>query len=111
MAQVYFYYSAMNAGKSTSLLQSSYNQQERGMRTLLLTPEIDQRASAAQIASRIGLSADATVFTQANELRELFRKQHAVQKVNCVLIDEAQFLTRVQVEQLCHIADVDGIPV
>ncbi|MGB0372809.1 MAG: thymidine kinase [Opitutales bacterium] len=111
MAQVYFYYSAMNAGKSTSLLQSSYNYQERGMNTLLLTPAIDKRSGTANIASRIGLSVEAIVFENATDLRALIRQRHVAKPIHCVLIDEAQFLSREQVEQLCDAADQDNIPV
>lgn len=111
MAKLYFYYSAMNAGKSTSLLQSSHNYRERGMHTLLLTPEVDQRAGYAKIASRIGLSADAHVFSPEANLLELAEGLHEAQKLGCVLVDEAQFLTGEQVQQLCEVADRVGVPV
>ncbi|NQY32735.1 MAG: thymidine kinase [Coraliomargarita sp.] len=111
MAQVYFYYSAMNAGKSTSLLQSSYNYNERGMNTLLLTPEIDQRAGTKTIASRIGLSSEATTFTAEANLFQLVDETHTSSTIACVLIDESQFLSRKQVEQLCKVADDLNIPV
>ncbi len=111
MAQVYFYYSAMNAGKSTSLLQSSYNYHERGMQTLLLTPEIDQRAGLGKIASRIGLSSDAQSFTPDLDLFEHIRSAHQSSELACVLIDEAQFLTPLQVRQLCQVADQLNIPI
>lgn len=111
MAQVYFYYSAMNAGKSTSLLQSSYNYHERGMNTLLLTPAIDKRSGSTQIASRIGLSAEALVFEKSTDLLALIRQLHAEKTIHCVLIDEAQFLARDQVEQLCDAADIENIPI
>ncbi|HEX2099853.1 MAG TPA: thymidine kinase [Candidatus Synoicihabitans sp.] len=111
MAKLYFYYSAMNAGKSTVLLQSSYNYQERGMRTLLFAPAIDQRAGLGRIASRIGLSAPAHAFTADEDL--FARVQHELKEgpLACVLIDEAQFLTRPQVEQLCRVTDELEIPV
>jgi thymidine kinase len=111
MAKVYFYYSAMNAGKSTMLLQSSYNYQERGMETLRLTPEIDQRAGYGKIASRIGLSADAHIFPEDENLLKRVQSLHAEKKLGCVLIDEAQFLTESQVSQLCDVADLLNIPV
>lgn len=111
MAQVYFYYSAMNAGKSTTLLQSSFNYQERGMQTLLLTPEIDQRAGLGKIASRIGLSCDAHVFTPEVDLFDYIRTAHEADKLACVLIDEAQFLTPLQVRQICRVADLLNIPI
>ncbi len=111
MAKLYFYYSAMNAGKSTVLLQSSHNYKERGMETLLLTPDVDQRAGVGKIASRIGLAADAHSFNPEDALFDLVAKQHRKNTLACVLIDEAQFLTRPQVEQLSKVADELSIPV
>ncbi len=111
MAKVYFYYSAMNAGKSTVLLQSSYNYQERGMRTLLFAPAVDQRAGLGRIASRIGLSAEANAFTTHDNLLKIVTQEHGEAELSCVLIDEAQFLTRAQVEQLAAVADDLDIPV
>ena len=101
----------MNAGKSTTLLQSSYNYRERGMHTLLMTPELDTRGGSGWISSRIGLRAEASTFTPVDDLYRLARTEHETQTVDCVLVDEAQFLTRKQVEQLCKVADVLGIPV
>src|SRR5881628_3516504 len=98
MSKVYFYYSAMNAGKSTVLLQSSYNYRERGMRTLLFVPAIDTRA-AGHIKSRIGLKADAITLGLADDLFARVRAEHSSAAVACVLIDEAQFLTPAQVAQ------------
>lgn len=111
LAKLYFYYSAMNAGKSTVLLQSSYNYRERGMRTVLLTPEIDTLEGVGQIHSRIGLGADADPFSQVDDLFQTIHDQHSESPVHCVLVDEAQFLTRKQVMQLCRIADEVGVPV
>lgn len=111
MSKVYFYYSAMNAGKSTVLLQSSYNYQERGMRTLLFAPAVDQRAGLGRIASRIGLEADANAFTTNDNLYKIVAVEHAEKPIACVLIDEAQFLTRRQVEQLAAVADELDLPV
>ena len=111
MSKLYFYYSAMNAGKSTVLLQSSHNYKERGMNTLLLTPEVDQRAGLAKIASRIGLSAQAQVFSSKAQLFKLVESSHQKESLACVLIDEAQFLTQIQVRQLACVADLIGIPV
>ena len=111
MSKLYFYYSAMNAGKSTVLLQSSYNYQERGMRTLLLTPAVDQRAGPGRIASRIGLSAPARAFGSADKLLDEISAEAAREPLACVLIDEAQFLTRRQVEELGRVVDELGIPV
>lgn len=111
MAKLYFYYSAMNAGKSTVLLQSSHNYKERGMNTLLLTPEVDQRAGHGKIASRIGLSAQARVFSPQAQLFELIESRHQEEPLACVLIDEAQFLTQTQVHQLASVSDLISIPV
>lgn len=111
MAKLYFYYSAMNAGKSTSLLQSSYNYQERGMRTYLLTPEIDARYSVGKITSRIGLEATATTFNDESDLFELVSQEHEERPIGCVMVDEAQFLRRHQVEQLSRICDECNIAV
>jgi thymidine kinase len=111
MSKVYFYYSAMNAGKSTILLQSSHNYHERGMRTLLFVPAMDTRAGVGRIQSRIGLSTDATVLAANDNLLERVRKSHAEAPVACVLIDEAQFLTPSHVRQATEIADQLRIPV
>ena len=111
MAKLYFYYSAMNAGKSTVLLQSSHNYHERGMKTLLLTPVINQRDGKGKIASRIGLTKEAKSFNQEDDLLLLINATHEQDPIACVLIDEAQFLTRPQVEQLAKVADQAGIPV
>ena len=111
MAKLYFYYSAMNAGKSTVLLQSNYNYRERGMRTLLFAPAIDNRAGIGRIESRIGLHSEATSLQSADNLLTLVRAEHATAAVSCVLVDEAQFLTPAQVWQAADIADTLGIPV
>lgn len=110
MSKVYFYYSAMNAGKSTVLLQASYNYHERGMRTLLFMPAIDTRAGG-KISSRIGLEAEATILQGDDDIFHHVATEHKTQPVACVLIDEAQFLTRAQVEQCTEISDSLGIPV
>lgn len=111
MAKLYFYYSAMNAGKSTVLLQSSYNYQERGMRTLVFVPAIDTRSGLGRVRSRIGLEAPAEVLTPTDNLLNRVRHEHTIDPIACVLIDEAQFLTRAQAEQLSDVADVLEIPV
>ena len=111
MAKLYFYYSAMNAGKSTVLLQSSHNYNERGMKTLLLTPVINQRDGGGKIASRIGLTKDAKSFKQEDDLYLLVNGTQEQAPIACVLIDEAQFLNRLQVEQLAKVTDKTGIPV
>ncbi len=111
MSKVYFYYSAMNAGKSTVLLQSSYNYRERGMRTLLFMPALDTRAGFGRIQSRIGLASEAIALQAHDDLLEQVRAAHAGEPVACVLIDEAQFLTPGQVQQVTDIADTLRIPV
>jgi len=111
MSKLYFYYSAMNAGKSTVLIQSSYNYRERGMRTLLFMPALDTRAGYGRIKSRIGLEAEAIPLRAEDDLLESVRAEHASQAVACVLVDEAQFLTREQVRQATDIADLLHIPV
>ncbi len=110
-SKLYFYYSAMNAGKSTILLQSSYNYGERGMRTLILLPEIDTRDKAGKVTSRIGIEADAITFNTADNLLSVVRKQHEKAELHCVLVDEAQFLTRRQVQQLTDVCDELNVPV
>lgn len=111
MAKLYFYYSSMNAGKSTLLLQSSYNYQERGMRTLLFTPAIDTRYGAGKITSRIGLEAEATAFKPEDDLLAVVRREHAREPLSCVLIDEAQFLSGSQVRALSEVCDQLDVPV
>ncbi len=111
MAKLYFYYSSMNAGKSTALLQSSYNYKERGMGTLILAPMLDDRYGAGKVTSRIGIDADATVFRREDDLYALVEDQHAEETLHCVLIDEAQFLTRDQVFELSDVTDKLNIPV
>lgn len=111
MAKLYFYYSSMNAGKTTTLLQSDYNYRERGMQTLLYTPKIDDRAGAGFIGSRIGLKAQAETFDEATNLYKTTFAQHQQKPIDCVLIDEAQFLNKEQVEQLSEVVDRLHIPV
>ncbi|QSX32788.1 thymidine kinase [Shewanella avicenniae] len=111
MAQLYFYYSAMNAGKSTSLLQSSYNYRERGMHTLVLTPAIDDRFGEGKVASRIGIECDASIFAADDDLSQLIASEHQRQHIHCVLVDESQFLSQIQVKQLAYVVDCLDIPV
>jgi len=111
MAKVYFYYAAMNAGKSTVLLQSSYNYRERGLRTLLFTPAIDTRFGTGRIESRIGLSSGAVSLTTSDNLFDQVNVEHQANPVACVLIDEVQFLTPEQVWQVSDVADQLNIPV
>ncbi|MEX1993934.1 MAG: thymidine kinase [Steroidobacteraceae bacterium] len=110
MAKLYFYYSTMNAGKSTSLLQSSHNYRERGMRTLVYTAQFDQRGGG-RVHSRIGLSSEARHFAAGSDLYEEIAGEHARQALSCVLLDEAQFLQPQQVEQLAAVVDRLSIPV
>jgi thymidine kinase len=112
MAKLFFYYSAMNAGKTTTLLQSAYNYRERGMRALILTPHLDLRSGEGMVASRIGLKSKATVFGAGDDLLALVHADIAAHgKLDCVLVDEAQFLDRAQVWQLSDVVDVLDIPV
>ena len=111
MAKVYFYYAAMNAGKSTVLLQSSYNYRERGMRTLLFTPSIDTRYGTGRIESRIGLRSSAISLGGGDDIVARVRHEHQSQPVACVLVDEAQFLTPEQAWQIAEVADGLDIPV
>jgi len=111
MAKVYFYYAAMNAGKSTALLQANHNYRERGMRTLLFTTAIDDRDGDNDIVSRIGIRTDALPFAPADDLFAIVRKNHQEESLDCVLLDEAQFLTKDQVFQLGRIADELNVPV
>jgi thymidine kinase len=111
LAQLYFYYSSMNAGKSTSLLQSSYNYRERGMNTFVLTAAIDDRAGHGKVASRIGIETDAYAFNTQDNLSEIIQKVHEETTQHCILIDEAQFLSKEQVRQLTYVVDCLSIPV
>ena len=111
MAQLYFYYSAMNAGKSTSLLQSSYNYRERGMHTLVMTASIDNRYGVGKVASRIGIQTEAQVFGSEDDLINMITESHQQQHIHCVLVDESQFLSKAQVKQLTHVVDNLNIPV
>jgi thymidine kinase len=111
MAKFYFYYSSMNAGKSTSLLQSSYNYRERGMSTLLLCPELDNRYGKGRITSRLGIEEEAIIFDQDEDLFQLVTRHQDNQATHCVMIDEAQFLKREQVYQLGRVCDEINIPV
>ncbi|MCE5233811.1 MAG: thymidine kinase [Mizugakiibacter sp.] len=112
MAKLYFYYSAMNAGKTTTLLQSAHNYHERGMRTLILTPALDDRYGDSVVASRIGLQATGRRFAHDEDLYALAEADIAARgPLHCVLVDEAQFLTRAQVWQLSDVVDRLRIPV
>ncbi|MGH8078224.1 MAG: thymidine kinase [Lysobacter sp.] len=112
MAKLYFYYSAMNAGKTTTLLQSAHNYRERGMRVMILTPRLDFRDGSGTVASRIGLSAEGVAFDSEQNLDALVRADIAANgPLHCVLVDEAQFLRKPQVWQLSEVVDALRIPV
>lgn len=111
MAKLYFNYSSMNAGKTTVLLQSAHNYRERGLTPLLFTPQLDNRYKVGVIKSRIGLESEAAVFDSGTDLYESTRQELEDHNVHCVLVDEAQFLTREQVYQLTEVVDRLGIPV
>ena len=111
MAKLYFYYSSMNAGKSTALLQSSYNYRERDMNTLVLAPQLDNRYGAGKVTSRIGIETDARTFRPDDNLLALVEEYINDKPLHCVLIDEAQFLTKDQVFQLGEVTDGLKIPV
>ncbi len=111
MAKLYFYYSAMNAGKSTTLLQSAHNYRERGMHVVLYKPSIDNRDGTDSIHSRIGLHATAQTFGSEFDVFVDVREKQKQQPIHCVLVDEAQFLTAAQVLQLTLVADRLSIPV
>jgi thymidine kinase len=112
MAKLYFYYSAMNAGKTTTLLQSAHNYLERGMRTLIYTPRLDDRYGVGVVASRIGLKAYGQIFERVDDLHARTQADIAANgALHCVLVDEAQFLTKAQVWQLTEIVDALKIPV
>jgi thymidine kinase len=111
MAKMTFYYASMNAGKSTSCIQAGYNYLERGLRALMIKPEVDNRDDTEKVSSRVGLSAKAVVFDSEVNLTELVLHQMKTSKVSVVLVDEAQFLTPDQVKELSDIADFEDIPV
>ncbi len=111
MAKLYFYYSSMNAGKSTTLLQADFNYRERGMQTMLWTAELDDRYDRGVITSRIGLEAEAHLFRPETDILVEVQTELKVRPVACMMIDEAQFLTKEQGYQCAAVADELGIPV
>lgn len=111
MAKLYFYYASMNAGKSSNLLQADFNYRERGMTTMLWTAALDDRYDQGVITSRIGLRADAHLFDPGIDLWASIAARHAETPLACVFVDEAQFLSEVQVFQLARLADERDLPV
>ncbi|MBF0277586.1 MAG: thymidine kinase [SAR324 cluster bacterium] len=111
MAKLYFYYSSMNAGKSTALLQSSYNYFERGMNTLIFVPKLDNRYGVGKVKSRIGIEANATIFDENDDLFEMVNEKLESTPLHCILVDEAQFLNKKQVFELGEVVDRLDIPV
>jgi len=112
MAKLYFYYSAMNAGKSTTLLQASYNYLERGMQTLLFAPKLDKRFGKVLVYSRIGLKQDAIAFSPEFDFYSYVEeKKNIMDNLRCILVDEAHFLKKNQVAQLSEIATECNIAV
>ncbi|MCY9861053.1 thymidine kinase [Vibrio coralliirubri] len=111
MASLYYYYSSMNAGKSSHLLQANHNYRERGMNTMLFNAEINDRDGVNKVSSRIGISAPATTFKAKTDMYKVVSEAHQRYQINCVLIDEAQFLTEQQVNALGAIVDELNIPV
>ncbi len=112
MAKLYFYYSAMNAGKTTTLLQSAHNYHERGMRTRIYTPRLDDRFGAGVVASRIGLQATGVIFERSDDLLGMTRADIELHgPLHCVLVDESQFMSKAQVWQITEIVDQLKIPV
>ncbi|MGV6851801.1 MAG: thymidine kinase [bacterium] len=111
MAKLYFYYSTMNAGKTTALLQSRYNYHERGMNTLTILPAFDTRAGVGVIKSRVGLQCPAHSFTQKDNILKMVDALHSLKAIHCVFVDESQFLTKQQVYELGEVVDTLKIPV
>jgi len=111
VAKLYFYYAAMNAGKSTTLLQADFNYRERGMETMLWTARLDNRAGDGTIGSRIALSAPAHMYDEEVDLFAAITEELKKRSLDCILVDEAQFLSQRHVLQLCEVADRLSIPV
>ncbi|MEM9432572.1 MAG: thymidine kinase [Pseudomonadota bacterium] len=111
MAKLYFHYSTMNAGKSTLLLQAAHNYAEMGMQTYLLTADFDSRAGAGRIGSRIGISQDADLYNAQSDLFAKIEARLSTGAIACVMVDEAQWLSKDQVWQLARSVDDLNIPV
>ena len=111
MAQLYYRYSTMNAGKSIELIKVAYNYEERGKHVMTLVPAVDNRFGIGVITSRIGLQREAMVIHEDTNVFELFLRENAKQKIDCVLIDECQFLKKHHVQELVEIVDSMDVPV
>ena len=111
MAKLYFHYSSMNAGKSTALLQANHNYIERGMHPVLFTAKLDDREGEGKIRSRIGIKQEAETFAEDDDLYRVVKAMNKERRVDCLLIDEAQFLSKEQVSQLGRLVDEEGIPI
>jgi thymidine kinase len=111
VAQLYFYYSSMNAGKSTALLQSAYNYEERNMRPFIMSAALDDRYGLGKVTSRIGLAAEAQLFNAKDDLYSILKIENLKKPLDCILIDESQFLSREQVRQLTLVVDQLNIPI
>lgn len=111
MAQLYYRYSTMNAGKSTELIKVAYNYEERGKRVLTLVPGVDNRYGGGMVTSRMGIQRKATIVNEDTNILELFMDEHMREPIDCVLIDECQFLKRHHVEELVEIVDSCDVPV
>lgn len=109
MAKLYFYYASMNAGKSSTLLQAAFNYGERGMKVMLWTAAIDDRPGFGAISSRIGLAGDASRFEATTDIEAAVLRQHQESPLACILVDEAQFLSKEQVWQCARLADKANI--
>lgn len=111
MAKLYFHYSTMNAGKTTLLLQASHNYIERGMSTYLLTAQFDNRVGEGEIGSRIGISAKADTYSADDNLFDKIERCLSQSKIDCIFVDEAQFLSKAQVWELTRVVDIRKVPV
>ena len=111
MAQLYYRYSTMNAGKSIEVIKVAHNYEERGKRVLALVPGVDDRYGKGKITSRIGLSRDATIVNEDTNILEIFMRENSIQPIDCVVLDECQFLKKHHVEELIEIVDSFDIPV
>lgn len=111
MAQLYYRYSTMNAGKSIEIIKVAYNYEERGKRVLALVPSIDDRYGQGVITSRVGLQREATIVADDTNILELFMRENSRNPIDCVVVDECQFLKKHHVEELTEIVDSFDVPV